>query len=69
MVTQTLKVTGMHCPKCTGRVEKAVGALAGVEGVSADFEADTCALIYDGCADTLAAAKAAIAEEGFTVER
>ena len=26
MTVETLKVTGMHCPKCTARVEKAVGA-------------------------------------------
>ena len=40
MTTKTLKVTGMHCPKCTARVEKAVGALDGVESVHASFEDD-----------------------------
>lgn len=68
MITETLKVTGMHCPKCTGRVEKAVGALAGVEQVSADFEADTCTIVCDGSANTLETARAAIAQEGFIVE-
>ncbi|HJH72713.1 MAG TPA: heavy-metal-associated domain-containing protein [Eggerthellaceae bacterium] len=39
MIKETLKVTGMHCPKCTARVEKTVGAIDGVESVAADFEA------------------------------
>lgn len=68
MVEETLRVTGMHCPKCTARVEKAVGALAGVESVVADHEADTVRLAYDGAPETLAAAKAAITAEKFAVE-
>ncbi len=68
MVTETLKVTGMHCPKCVARVEKVVGALAGVQSVEADYEADTCTITYDGTAETLAAAKDAITGEEFAVE-
>ncbi len=68
MVTETLKVTGMHCPKCVARAEKACGALDGIESVKADFEADTVELTYDGTAQTLAAAKAAITELDFVVE-
>lgn len=68
MVTETLKVTGMHCPKCVARVEKACGALDGIESVKADFEADTVELTYDGTAQALAAAKAAITELDFVVE-
>ena len=64
----TLKVTGMHCPKCTARVEKAVGVLEGVMGVSADFEADKVDLTYDGQPSTLDAVKAAITAEEFVVE-
>ena len=67
MIQETLKVTGMHCPKCTARVEKAVGALDGVESVTADHEADTVELTYDGAPETLAAAKAAIVGEDFEV--
>ena len=40
MAEETIKVTGMHCPKCDARVEKAVAAIAGVESVRADHEAD-----------------------------
>lgn len=68
MIQETLKVTGMHCPKCTARVERVVGALAGVQDVKADFEADTVELAYDGDPSTLAAAKEAIVAEDFAVE-
>ena len=61
MIKETLKVTGMHCPKCTARVEKTVEAIDGVESVAADFEADKVELAYDGQPSTLAAVKAAIA--------
>lgn len=64
----TLKVTGMHCPKCDARVEKAVGAIAGVESAKADHESDSVTIAYDGAAETLAAARAAIVAEDFTVE-
>ena len=48
MVEATLKVTGMHCPKCDARVEKAVSAVSGVASVKADHEADLVTLTYDG---------------------
>ena len=67
MVETTITVTGMHCPKCDARVEKAVGALADVESVKADHEADTCTVTYDGTPETLAAVKAAIVEQEFEV--
>lgn len=68
MTVETLKVTGMHCPKCTARVEKSVGVLDGVMGVAADFEADKVELTYDGQPSTLEAIKAAITAEEFVVE-
>lgn len=68
MAEATIKVTGMHCPKCDARVEKVVGAITGVESVRADHEADKVELVYDGSLKTLAAVKAAIAKEEFVVE-
>ena len=68
MAEEIIKVTGMHCPKCDARVEKAVGAIAGVESVRADHEADKVELVYDGEPETLEAVKAAIIGEDFTVE-
>ena len=53
MAEEIIKVTGMHCPKCDARVEKAVGAIAGVESVRADHEADKVELVYDGEPKTL----------------
>ncbi len=64
----TIKVTGMHCPKCDARVEKALGAIAGIASVKADHETDAVTIVCSGAAETLAAAKAAIAAEDFTVE-
>lgn len=60
METVVLKVTGMHCPKCDARVEKAAGAVEGVASVKANHEADSVTVEYDGNAATLDAAKAAI---------
>lgn len=68
MAEATIKVTGMHCPKCDARVEKAVSAIAGVESVRADHEVDKVELVYDGLSKTLVAVKAAIAKEEFVVE-
>lgn len=68
MVEATLKVTGMHCPKCDARVEKAVSAVAGVASVKADHEADLVTLAYDGQPSTLDAVRAAITEQDFAVE-
>ena len=68
MVETTITVTGMHCPKCDARVEKAAGAIAGVERVKANHETDTVELAYDGAAETLAAVKDAITALDFTVE-
>ena len=61
-------VTGMSCAACSARVEKAVGALDGVESVRASFEDDRVDVAYDGAAETLAAVKSAIVAEDFVVE-
>ena len=45
-----------------------MGAIAGVESVRADHEADKVELVYDGAPETLEAVKAAISGEDFTVE-
>ena len=68
MTTQTLKVTGMHCPKCESRIEKAVSALEGVESVQASHENNTCVVTFDGKENTMKAIKAAIFSFDFVVE-
>lgn len=68
MVEATLNVTGMHCPKCDARVEKAVGALPGVQSVKADHESDSVAVSFDGSEDTLRAIKEAITALDFDVK-
>ncbi len=68
MEQETLKVTGMHCPKCDARVEKALGEIGGIDSVKADHDADTVEISYDGTPATLAAAKEAITALDFVVE-
>jgi Cu+-exporting ATPase len=41
-----LPVRGMHCASCVAKVEKAVGALAGVSSVSVDLPSRTVAVTY-----------------------
>ena len=44
--TVVLPVRGMHCASCVVKVESAVGALAGVRGVSVDLPSRTVAVSY-----------------------
>lgn len=48
MPTKTITVTGMSCGGCEERVEDAVGALEGVQQVTADNESDTVEIELDG---------------------
>lgn len=64
-MARTYTVTGMSCGGCEQTVEDAVGALDGVERVSADNETD--AVTIEGDFDE-AAAIDAIADAGYTVE-
>ena len=68
MAEATLKVTGMHCPKCDARVEKAVSAVAGVTAVKADHESDTVVVTFEGENAVLDAVREAITAQDFTVE-
>jgi copper chaperone len=61
----TYTVTGMSCGGCEQTVEDAVSALAGVEAVTADNEAD--AVTIEGDVDD-GAARQAIEDAGYTVE-
>lgn len=48
MPTKTITVTGMSCGGCEDSVEEAVGALEGVERVTADNESDSVEIELDG---------------------
>ena len=66
LVTHTLTVEGMACPKCSARVEAAVKAIKGVKSVSVDLGAKSVTVSATE-AVTPEAISAAITEAGYTV--
>ena len=60
-----LKVTGMSCGHCVKAVEKALGALPGVEGVQVSLDEGKATV--QGSADA-GAMIAAVKEEGYGAE-
>lgn len=64
-MTRTYTVTGMSCGGCEETVEDAVGALEGVDSVSADNETDSVSV--EGSVDD-AAVRQAIEDAGYTVD-
>jgi len=42
-----LTVNGMHCAACSSRIERVVGAMAGVEKASVNLAAETMELVWD----------------------
>ena len=59
-----LIVEGMHCPHCSGRVEKALAATAGVTKAEVDLAKKTALAWGSASAETL---KAAVVAAGYTV--
>lgn len=61
-----LAVTGMTCPRCEARVEKALLATPGVSRAKADHQQDRCTVTYDpdqASPETLAQT---VTESGYT---
>lgn len=44
---KTIRIEGMHCGNCTGRVEKALTALPGVESVEVSLEGKSATVVVD----------------------
>ncbi len=65
-MTKTLKVEGMMCMHCKAHVEKALGAVAGVESVVVDLEAKTATVTLNAEVATETLAKA-VTDVGYTV--
>ena len=63
---KTLRIEGMACGHCSARVDKALGAVAGVREVKVDLEAKTAAVEAD---DSFAEAAIvqAVTASGYTV--
>jgi len=66
MEKQVVTVEGMSCGHCKNAVEKAVRGLAGVAAAEVDLAAKTLTVEFEAAKISLAAIKAAVAEEGFT---
>jgi copper chaperone len=67
MAKQVLNVTGMSCAHCKMAVEKAVGSVAGVQKVEADFSRNRVTVSFGEDPATLQKVKSAITEAGYTV--
>jgi len=42
------KLTGLDCPNCVARMEKIIGKVPGVKGVSINFASGKTIIVYDG---------------------
>ena len=65
-MTKTLKVEGMMCMHCSGRVQKALEGVAGVKSVVVDLDKKTATVTGDTLDD--AALRAAVTDAGYEVK-
>jgi len=65
--TITLNVDGMHCGACVSRVERALAAVEGVEGVRVSLEEGTAEIRADETTDHERLVSA-VAEAGYAVK-
>ncbi len=64
MIVQ-IKVPGIHCTGCTGRIERVLSKQAGVASVSADVNSKVVTVDYDPNLVDESALRAAIERLGF----
>ncbi|MDR2006162.1 MAG: copper ion binding protein, partial [Acidaminococcales bacterium] len=67
MAKTILKVEGMSCEHCVAAIKKAVGALAGVTGVSVDLGGKSVTVEHDPAVADTAALTGAIEDQGYDV--
>jgi len=63
----TLKVTGMHCEGCEGKIERMLPRIESIADVNADRTAESVEFDYNGSEDILSAAKEKIGDLGYQV--
>ena len=63
-----LKVEGMHCGGCSGRLNRVLNSLDGVENAEANFETGIVKLSYYGNRVSLDTIKKSIDDAGFSVK-
>ncbi|WP_419786280.1 heavy metal translocating P-type ATPase [Pseudodesulfovibrio sp.] len=62
------QIKGMHCAACSGRIERVVGAMDGVESASVNLAAETMDMTWDPDVVTLDEVGARIHDLGFEAE-
>jgi copper ion binding protein len=68
MENKTLKVTGMSCEHCVKAVNNALGGIKGVADVAVSLKEGTASFRHDPALAPLETIKAAIKEEGYSVD-
>jgi len=61
-----LDIGGMHCAACSGRIERIVGNMDGVDAASVNLAANTGAFTFDASQISQRAIRQAIADAGFS---
>lgn len=69
MATTTLRAPAISCDHCVGTIKRAVARLPGVQSVQGDAATKQVTVAFDPGAVTLERIAAAMAEEGYPVER
>ena len=67
MANTSMKVPSVSCMHCVRRITQALSGLQGVRNVKVDLDAKCVTIEYEG-ADTVARARAALAEIGYPAE-
>ena len=65
-MTKTIRIDGMHCEHCKKAVERALGAVAGVDAVEVKLDKKLAVCTLSAQVDN-AALKKAVEDEDFTV--
>ena len=68
MITIQAQIKGMHCAACSGRIERVVGGVDGVETAAVNLATETLALTYDPDVVTTEDVAQRIKDLGFEAE-
>ena len=67
MRTRVFRIGGMSCAACSGRIEKAIGAIEGVGSVSANYGNNTATVTYDDAVVSEQNIRKAVDAAGYTM--
>lgn len=69
LVEMELEIKGMHCDDCEASIQAGVGALPGVDSISANYEDSTAYVRFDSTKTNVKQIAEAIAKRGFEVKQ